>query len=1812
MSDTTDDITEGSNNLFLTEARVIDTIEDSSTIRKSVQQNGKLQLVVIGGTGGGGTALTDEQLQDKVAAFLRDGIAIHSTYDDTNGSYTIRAGAFRGDWDPGTAYVQYDVVSYLDDIYYFSAAQGATSSTTPDNDTNWTRSIAGFNNARAQGAFNFGTGLVVSSPDANGIVTISINPNTISGGGGGGSSQNQAVIAALQQKVAQLFPLAPIISKIVAFFAVVTPAVAVRSIRVLDGYSKVFDRWENDSNGQRQEYHQAGVNSVVLGGVNSSYSALGNSKLRLFRVRSQAAPVGNAVRNEVTFGFAGGTAIFIRRLANAWQINKRQSAVLRNETNRYLKSSHLPHRADGDGSSLIAPGRHASQVNWTIDTTNEDAGATLQSREIIIRYHFQYGATDYQEVDVHFPITTPTATSEWSEAHVFYSPGQRDSRGNQLAYTLEYRTFDSAGRFELQTRWNAEGNVPANGAFPWLVPQSINQYNTVLRTTATPARDGWVSLRAQSDNAVVDPGSGLSYLFVHLRPLRDGHDQIVPVIVKNPDVIGEEIIVCQDEALTEWDDLTSYLSGSITINQNNSRVGHAVIDHGLRNTEVAVLADPAHRDIQWLSGIAADSQVAQETTFDTDIDLINDHVIKMNGKTKILVDPATKDDNDKAYIAKVDENENITYEWGEVQAGASEGGGGIDELFDGDVNLASTSLFYEINAIPTGEEDDLFLIELNGNNFTSLTRTFQLKDYTAATATETARTANPLNRGRAFTTLYEQAFVATVYFAKAPNGRIRINTSARTGTYNIKITKIAPGAGSGNGGNNNGGGGGTDDQTASEVSTDAFDGHLAGATNVQSALNLADNLDIPDEVPDSEKVPGGGTTDQVLAKRSNTDGDTYWKDDESGSSNGSTGLLAMIQANASKIAGLFPLTPIVSKIVQFFSFVRSVPGSTTIDVTDGYTSIFDRRGNLTTDRYVGEGVTYAAGSVFDVFSGLGMSKFRLFILNGGTTNSNNNLVRLNNGSASVGFIRKTAAAWQINLREDAHPTTEHREYVKSQHLTARDTNVRNYIAPGRNIMGWVIDETAEEAGRTLQSRRLNIMFRFLYHTNGSFNRTLNFTIQNNIVTTNWVNTPSGVFIDPDNNLPYTLQHRFRRETSGARRAIIEFRWNPTGNLGANFYPELIADHLYQYNTYSVASNVPARDVWTNIVDLNGNVAPAGESWLTFALRPLFDGHDSVVPIIVNNAGAANETTIQCNDLNLLNWNDLPNYLNQVEVRRSVAQSGHAVTDHGLRHADLVTFSNAAHRSIKWLSGLATQHGSGDIYDYDKGANFRGDLTQNGSQVALQNELPADNELIPDGGDTNQVLAKRSNTDHDTYWKDETAGGGGSANFSSVLDVEPMRLLTQTFTARAGNISTTGGQPLGYQVPANGDGVLVIYFDNTLRNHLWTDFAELRGLTESVAGTNLANVPVGQRLVLSSRSIRPRGQDQKILIGIDANRNLLVQLQNTVVTGNKTYGSLIIKQLSAGNETFRIEPITRENRPDGANTGYFLNNLGNEAVIMDLAGIYGVYHADEFRELISGSIDPQFFGTNRPWEFTLLNTGEIRAQKWTNASVSINDMRMRKLVAVDADRKITQHILAIPSSAGRAFSFHARREPVLFRVQPSVGYSPALWIDQSEVVAGLRIPAVSITANFNAAPQLSIDATENPDEYNFSAQSNLQPMASYWQVINETEPANALRANWVLIKTRVTEVRISTAAWNPFYFNLPDGENEFILHQRTIDGDDETISNSFSADQLRNADALDIGIGSVEIRLAADGMGLEFTNIARNFILDLYVKEIIST
>ena len=54
-------------------------------------------------------------------------------------------------------------------------------------------------------------------------------------------------------------------------------------------------------------------------------------------------------------------------------------------------------------------------------------------------------------------------------------------------------------------------------------------------------------------------------------------------------------------------------------------------------------------------------------------------------------------------------------------------------------------------------------------------------------------------------------------------------------------------------------------------------------------------------------------------------------------------------------------------------------------------------------------------------------------------------------------------------------------------------------------------------------------------------------------------------------------------------------------------------------------------------------------------------------------------------------------------------------------------------------------------------------------IARDDELPADNRLIPDGGDDGQVLAKASATDYATEWIDAAMGGAGEAVASTETD-----------------------------------------------------------------------------------------------------------------------------------------------------------------------------------------------------------------------------------------------------------------------------------------------------------------------------------------------------------------------------------------------------------------------------------------------------------
>ena len=112
----------------------------------------------------------------------------------------------------------------------------------------------------------------------------------------------------------------------------------------------------------------------------------------------------------------------------------------------------------------------------------------------------------------------------------------------------------------------------------------------------------------------------------------------------------------------------------------------------------------------------------------------------------------------------------------------------VEKVVDQAINQqASNFTQLAANTALTGDADDLYYVEVYDGNTFILSGTFQLSDYTAATATETALTGNPLNRGRAFFTRATSA--GTFYLAKAPNGRLRVNSSSSGDTFNLKITK---------------------------------------------------------------------------------------------------------------------------------------------------------------------------------------------------------------------------------------------------------------------------------------------------------------------------------------------------------------------------------------------------------------------------------------------------------------------------------------------------------------------------------------------------------------------------------------------------------------------------------------------------------------------------------------------------------------------------------------------------------------------------------------------------------------------------------------------------------------------------------------------------------------------------------------------------------------------------------------------------------------------------------------------------------------
>ena len=623
--DTTTNIIEGNTNWFLKLDRLENTAGAQGITFALNQAGTKITATLAqapAAPGNQGMATTAEEIDDRVAQLVDEGIGIYVVYDDANDQLTLNAAGTRGAWNAATAYSNNDVVLYSDALYRLSAATGAqlyTSAILPNADNNWQKLGDLFLPSRAHSSFAAGAGITFSAA-VDGVVTIS--------GDGSGSGTNNGAIAVLQQKVATLFPLSTLVGTIRAFFAVVMPSVAVQRVDVVDGFSKVFDSWEND-----ESYSQSDVDYIRSQGYTIGGSNLGDNKSRLLRVRSALAPAVGLYNGEARVTNGNSQFSLVRRTRTSWQINARESAHQANTSREILKSSQLAHTSTpANAGTILAPGRHASQVNWTIDNSAQEAGRTLTARRVVINYEFLYATNQFINRDVTFNIAVPAATTQWAEATIFFDPN------TNLAYTLQYRIFLNGANIELQTRWHPEGNVPANGAYPWLSPQHIHQYDTVTVVQTVAARDVWTDIR-DANNNIVNPGLTVSYLFLQLEPLRDGHDRVVPVVVTNAGGNNEQILQCQDIALLNFDDLPSSLSviEKRVTQAGSMRLGHAVNPgHELTHAELAHLAAVDLRDEKWLSRIANLHEVGTAIEFDKDIKLATGKTIRGSDDSDLL------------------------------------------------------------------------------------------------------------------------------------------------------------------------------------------------------------------------------------------------------------------------------------------------------------------------------------------------------------------------------------------------------------------------------------------------------------------------------------------------------------------------------------------------------------------------------------------------------------------------------------------------------------------------------------------------------------------------------------------------------------------------------------------------------------------------------------------------------------------------------------------------------------------------------------------------------------------------------------------------------------------------------------------------------------------------------------------------------------------------------------------------------------------------------------------------------------------------
>ena len=175
-----------------------------------------------------------------------------------------------------------------------------------------------------------------------------------------------------------------------------------------------------------------------------------------------------------------------------------------------------------------------------------------------------------------------------------------------------------------------------------------------------------------------------------------------------------------------------------------------------------------------------------------------------------------------------------------------------------------------------------------------------------------------------------------------------------------------------------------------------------------------------------------------------------------------------------------------------------------------------------------------------------------------------------------------------------------------------------------------------------------------------------------------------------------------------------------------------------------------------------------------------------------------------------------------------------------------------------------------------------------------------NAMIPAGGDTNQVLAKRTANNYDVHWADAGSGGGGltQAQVNNLIDnsrADDWREYTdiQRGSDYLLNQGNTAGELFDTGIDLDGGDVSIKIEVGTTAS----DSVQVSAIPDSTAGTNALLTNVGVELAINSQDYRLAKNGNRILFASET-------LAETA----------IVKVLASG---YRLERSADRNYPDEA-------------------------------------------------------------------------------------------------------------------------------------------------------------------------------------------------------------------------------------------------------------------------------------------------------